>query len=204
MRSFAKPSILLPHRRRALLLRRFGRDRRGATAVEFGMIALPFIALIMAIFQQGMYFFTSEALDAAVQSAARNVYTGQAQTAGISSAANFVSTYLCPASGGTKLSSLIDCSKLFVDVRTAPTQGSFSNIDTKADFYKVGSTAQFCPGGPGDIVIVRVIYPLPVYAPGIFTGSTVTDVPNNAGVKQLLLGTAVFQNEPYANGYSGC
>lgn len=193
--------------RRPRALRRFGRDGRGATAVEFGLIAFPFIALLLALFQQGMYFFTSEALDAAVQNAARSVYTGQAQGTGVSSAASFVNTYLCPSNGGTQLSRLIDCSKVFVDVRPAPTQGSFSNIDTTADFYQSGSTTEFCPGGPGEIVIVRVIYPLPVYAPGLFPSGTVSNVPNNPGMKQLILGTAVFQNEPYSNGYvapSGC
>ena len=63
---------------------------------------------------------------------------------------------------------------------------------------------------------MRVIYPLSVIVPvlvsagsgvGLVTAGTVNNVANNPGTKQLLLGTAVFQNEPYANGYvapAGC
>ena len=211
-----KPALGIKAKIRNRVLRCFGRDKSGTTAVEFAMIAVPFFGLLMAIFQSGLYFLTSEALDAAVQNAARRLYTGQAQGNNISSAATFVSNYVCPTSGGTGLSSLIDCSKLIVDVRTAPTSGSFANIDTKADFYQAGSTPMFCPGGPNDIVIVRVIYPLSVIVPvlvsagsgvGLVTAGTVNNVANNPGTKQLLLGTAVFQNEPYANGYvapAGC
>ena len=201
----------LAHR---LLPRRFTRDTRGVTAVEFGLIAVPFLGLLLAIFQAGLSYFLSEALEAAVQNAARNLYTGQAQTAGISSASTFISNYVCPSSGGTKLSALIDCTKLIVDVRTG---SSFTTADMTADFYQASATPMFCPGGPNDIVIVRVIYPMPVYVPvivkktghdvSVMTTGTVNNVANNPGSKQLLLGTAVFQNEPFSNGYvapSGC
>lgn len=196
------------------ILTRFRRDRGGVTAVEFGLIAVPFFGLLMAIFQAGLYFFTSEALEAAVQNAARGIYTGQAQGANVASASDFVSSYLCPSNGGTKLSALIDCSKLIVDIRPAPTSGSFSGIDTNADFYQAGATTKFCLGAPNDIVVVRVVYPLPVFAPVLVTTngsdvqqSTAGTVVFNDGRKQMLLGTAVFQNEPFANKYvapSGC
>ena len=204
--SRATPSSSAKSRVRSCALKRFQQDRNGATAVEFGLVAVPFFGLLMVIFQSGLFFFTSEALDAAVQDAARKLYTGQAQGIGVNSAAAFVNSYVCPAKGGTGLFSLVDCTKLIVDVRTAPVSGSFANINTNADFYQAGSTPMFCPGGPNDIVIVRVIYPLPVIIPvitgaGVVTAGTVNDVANNPGRKQLLLGTAVFQNEPYANGY---
>jgi Flp pilus assembly protein TadG len=188
---------------RSFSLRSFGSDRRGATAVEFALIMIPFMGLLLALFQAGIVFFTSEALEAAVEDAARNIYTGNAQTTGVSSASQFVSTFLCPTTGGRKLPTYVDCSKLIVDVRTA---ASFSAGDTSADFWQAGSTQQFCPGGEGDIVIVRVIYPLPAILPAL-TGTIksfgtshaglVDTVPNNAGWKQLLIGTAVFQNEPF-------
>lgn len=204
----AKPQRFAP-------LRRFRDDRRGVTAIEFALISVPFFGLLMAIFQSGLYFFTSEALDAAVQDAARNIYTGQAQSANVTKSADFVSKYLCPQTGGTRLSTLIDCSQLVVDVRPAPNNGNYSGIDNGADFYQTGSATKFCLGAPSDIVVVRVIYPLPIFAPVVITTtgkdvrlSTAGSVSyNNAGRKQLLFATAVFQNEPYANGYKapdGC
>lgn len=195
--------------KRRSLLRIFALDRRGVTAVEFGIVGLPFFSLLLAIFQQGFFFFFSEALSAATQNAARRIYTGQVQgDSSVTDAKSFINAYVCPPNGGgTNLSSLIDCSKLFVDVRPASSQNSFSGVDTKPDFYQSPSNAKFCLGGPNDIVVVRIIYPAPVFAPGLFVGAVVSDVPNNSGIKQLLMGTAVFQNEPYANGYvapSGC
>lgn len=196
--------------RRFVLLRRFKRDRRGVTAVEFALISVPFLGLLMAIFQAGLYFFTSEALDAAVQDASRNIFTGQLQGANVTDPKVFASNYICP-----RLSSLLNCDNLVVDIRPAPSNGTFSGIDTGADFYQTGASTKFCLGAPNDVVVVRVIYPLPIFAPVVVTttgrdvqGSTAGSVVfNNAGRKQILLATAVFQNEPYANGYtapSGC
>ncbi len=168
------------------------------------MVAVPFLGLLMAIFETGLMFFNSEGLEAAVQQAARNIMTGQAQKNGVYSAATFVNTYLCPATGTRILPSFVDCTTLIVDVRTA---SSFSNASTSNSFYKTSSSHVFCPGAPSNtgspvIVVVRVLYPMPVFLPllgwfGPVMGGVVNDVPSNPGYKHLLLGTAVFQNEPY-------
>jgi Flp pilus assembly protein TadG len=42
----------------------FLRDCRGATAVEFSFLALPFLLLIMCVMQLGMYYMTQVSLDA--------------------------------------------------------------------------------------------------------------------------------------------
>lgn len=196
--------------------RRFADDVRAATAVEFALIMVPFLGLLMAIFQAGFTFFASENLQAAVQSAARRLYVGTAQGNGVNTASAFVNQYMCPSGGGGPLASFIDCSKLIVDVRVSTT-GSFTGLDTAADFYQAGATTTFCPGGPSEIVIVRVIYPFPIFLPviGTTTGhdltvvrnGSVNNVPNASGWQQLLLGTSVFRNEPYSGTYtppSGC
>jgi Flp pilus assembly protein TadG len=188
---------------RLVIWRRFKSDRRGASAVEFGLIAIPFLGLLLAIFETGLMFLNSEGLEAAVQDAARNIMTGQAQAANVSTASQFVSTYMCPSTGQRILPSFIDCTKLIVDVRTA---SNFSSADVTKSFYQTPSSQQFCPGGPGVVTIVRVLYPMPVFLPLLggtiksfapITAGIVNDVPGNAGYKHLLLGTAVFQNEPY-------
>ena len=183
------------------ILRRFNADARGATAVEFGLIGVPFLGLLLALFQTGLVFFANEGLEAAVQAAARNIYTGTAQTSGITTADQFRTNYMCPTVGPRILPSYIDCTKLIIDVRTA---NSMTGDDLSADFYN--TTQQYCPGQIGDIVVVRVIYPMPAILPIITGNSTrtisrsfaglVNNVPGNSGWKQLLLGTAVFQNEP--------
>ena len=183
---------------------RFRRDRRGITAVEFGLVAVPFIGLLAATFETGLVFFNTEGLEAAVQDASRNIMTGAAQTANITTKAAFLSTYVCPATGPRILPSFIDCSKLLVDIRTSST---FTSADLTNDFYTDTTTTSIAPGVGGNIVIVRVAYPMPVFMP-ILAGATnatiganraglVNNVPGNAGWKHLLLATAVFQNEPF-------
>ena len=184
--------------------RRFLRGREGTSAVEFGLIAVPFLGLLLAILESGLVFLNSEGLEAAVQDAARNIMTGKAQAASISTAAQFVSTYLCPTTGQRVLPSFVDCSKLIVDVRPA---ASFSAANLTNTFYRNPATLSFCPGSPGTIIVVRVAYPMTAYLPLIAvtnTGSTqtitsglVNDVPGNSGWKHLIVGTAVFQTEPF-------
>src|SRR5262245_34610674 len=56
----------------------------GASAVEFALIAAPFLALLFAILETALIFFSGQVLEAAVQDSARLIFTGQAQNAGYS------------------------------------------------------------------------------------------------------------------------
>src|SRR5262245_26255845 len=62
--------------------RRFSADTRGVTAIEFGMVALPFFAMVMAIMLIGTQYLTTHFLEYAVTEAARKLRTGEAQKAG--------------------------------------------------------------------------------------------------------------------------
>ena len=57
----------------------FARDERGATAIEFALLALPFFTLIFAILETSIVFLAGQILDSAVQDASRKIRTGQAQ-----------------------------------------------------------------------------------------------------------------------------
>ncbi|WP_338833687.1 TadE/TadG family type IV pilus assembly protein [Bradyrhizobium septentrionale] len=58
----------------------FVKDCRGATAVEFALVAAPFIALLIAILQTFLVFFAQELLEAVVQQSSRQILTGQTQS----------------------------------------------------------------------------------------------------------------------------
>jgi Flp pilus assembly protein TadG len=49
--------------KRLALTRRFARDQRGASAVEFAIVAAPFFFIIMWLLQLGIYAMTQVALD---------------------------------------------------------------------------------------------------------------------------------------------
>jgi hypothetical protein len=46
------------------------------------------------------------------------------------------------------------------------------------------------PGGPGDIVVVRLIYQWPVYV-------SLLGLADMSGDKRMLVSTVAFRNEPY-------
>jgi Flp pilus assembly pilin Flp len=166
------------------LVRRLLRQDDGAAAVEFAMVAAPFLAIIFAIIETCIVFFASQTLEAAAADAGRLVMTGQAKTF---DAAKFKETACA------KIVAILDCSKgIMVDVRKF---SSFSAVDTAKPIDANGNvnfTPQYDPGGPEDIILVRLIYQSPVW----FTlfGYNLANV---SGGKYLMVATSAFRNEPY-------
>jgi Flp pilus assembly protein TadG len=156
----------------------------GTTAVEFAIVAAPFIALLMAILQVGVVFFAQQVLQTATNQAARLIMTGQAQT-GNMTAAQFQQT-IC-----TDATSLFNCSGIFVNVQTFSTFSGVSMTNPVQNGTFSNSNLQYTPGGSGDIVVAQVFYQWPVYLGPL--GFNISNLNNN---KLLLVGTAAFRNEP--------
>jgi len=173
---------------RALLLRRFVEQRRATSSVEFGLVAAPFVALSVGIMQTAMVFFSSQTLETAAAIAGRLIMTGQAQTQGWN-AAQF-KQQVC-----SQITALINCqSSVYVDVET---YSSFSAANlglpiTGGNFNT--SSLGYNPGGPGDIVVVRLYYQFPLYVQLLGLNMS-----NMSGNTDLLAATSVFKNEPYAS-----
>ena len=172
----------------ATAVRRFVRRKDGSVAVEFAMVAAPFFALLFAIMETAIVFFAGQALETAVGDSARLIMTGQAQGAGFDAAA--FKNAVCG-----KIYGLFNCQNgVFVDVNTFT---SFSNVTMPTPVDGAGkfqNDFNYNPGGPGDIVVVRLFYQYPVYVS--LLGFNLSNV--NGG-KRLLAATAAFRNEPYAN-----
>src|SRR5688572_32590660 len=58
----------------------FAGDKSGASALEFALVATPFLLLIFAALEVGLVYFANFTLENAVSRGARLVRTGQAQT----------------------------------------------------------------------------------------------------------------------------
>jgi len=63
-------------------LRRFLRDRHGATALEFGLVALPFLVVILQVLELSLVFLVYAQLDTALANASRSIRTGALQKGG--------------------------------------------------------------------------------------------------------------------------
>lgn len=57
----------------------FARDRQGAAAIEFAIVAPLFLALMFSTFEVGWFYFVNSVTDAATISASRLIRTGQVQ-----------------------------------------------------------------------------------------------------------------------------
>ena len=168
----------------ALIRRAFG-DESGATAVEFGILALPFIGLLVAIFETCAMFLAQEVLQTATSRAARLIMTGQAQTQSLTPE-QFRQTVCTEASG------LFDCSGVHVHVQRFASFTGVTPLNPIDDGQFDPDAVRFAAGGPGDIVAVQVFYKWPIsMGPMDLHFSTLAD-----GTR-LLVGTAVFKNEPY-------
>ncbi|WP_292523179.1 TadE/TadG family type IV pilus assembly protein [Methyloceanibacter sp.] len=169
----------------------FLRDDRGASALEFALIAAPLIMLLLGIVQVGYIYFANFALDEAVANGARLIRTGQAQTKGLDAAKfkeelckNLVGPVVC---GGVKL-----------DVRSydnfaAAASGMTAPLGADG---KINNNLTFDPGNPEDVVVVRAFYPLELgslFPSALGLGA----MANMADGNRLLVSTAAFRNEPY-------
>ena len=167
-------------------LRRFRRNRRGSAAVEFALVAPVFFALLFAIIETAIIFFAGQVLETVTQDSARFIMTGQAQTGGYSQSQ--FKTYVCG-----KISVLFDCvNGVYVDVQSYPGFSGVSindPIDGSKNFVPPNN---YSPGGPGDIVVVRLFYQWPLVVTGLGY-----NIANLSGSKRLLTATAAFRNEPY-------
>ena len=167
--------------------RRMLREQSGAAAIEFAMVAAPFLALVFAILETAIVFFAGQTLEAAAADSARLIMTGQAQTQGFDQAK--FKQAVC-----AKIYALFDCNGgLYVDVKSYPSFASVNvakPIDSSGHF-QTGSFG-YQPGGPGDIVVVRLMYQWPVVVS--LLGLNLSDT---AGSKRLLMSTTSFRNEPY-------
>jgi Flp pilus assembly protein TadG len=170
----------------ARIARHFVRRQDGAAAVEFALVAAPFLALTFAILETAMVFFAGQYLEAVASDSARLIMTGQAQTAGFSQA-DF-KTAVC-----ARVTGLFDCANgLNIDVKTYSTFSSVSNTPPVTNGQLVTTNMGYIPGGPGCIVVVSLYYQWPIYV-SMF-GDNLSSLNGN---KRLLVATSVFRNEPY-------
>ena len=90
----------------------FIKDRKAATAVEFALIAAPFLAITVALVQTFLLFFAQSMLESVVRQTSRLIMTGQVQTQQMSQ-----STFQTLVCGQGSI--LFSCANLMVDVQVA-------------------------------------------------------------------------------------
>jgi Flp pilus assembly protein TadG len=165
----------------------FAGDNSGATAVEFGLVAAPFLALIIALIQTFLVFFAQASLESVVQQSSRLILTGQVQSQKMQK--DDFKQAVCK-----QAVILFSCGGLMVDVQVANTWSSANTSAPTLTFDTRGQVTngwQFNAGAAGDIVVVRVMYQWPV-----FLGPLGFNLSNLSTGNRLIMASAAFQNEP--------
>jgi Flp pilus assembly pilin Flp len=172
------------------------RPQGGATAVEFALIATPFLAMMFALIEIMMIFFVQTTLEAAVAEEARRIRTGQVQTAS-ESKAQFKQA-ICDRMFG-----LADCNtRLFVMVQafdTPPPGGGAQPWDDGSLTPGSNDDEPYDNSTPGQMVVVRSYYVWPLLTPGmdmIQSNSNFASADLGA-TNRMLVASAAFRNEPF-------
>ena len=186
-----KPSSGGPRRVRRSL-RAFRRDQEGVAAVEFGLVAVPFFALLFAILETALVFWSTQVLETAVANASRTIYTGQFQNSNDQTSTEIGAKFKAEVCKHVVALFPCDSPAVRVDVRrftpgTPPPE--VINKDTKeineAAFGYQATKAN-------DIVLVRVAVEYPVFVSMMNSNQS-----NLANGKRLIMASATFRNEPF-------
>lgn len=183
--------------RARMLLRRLRREESGATAVEFGVIALPFLLLLFGIMSVCLFYFANFAIENAVWQAARAIRTGQLQQGkgaytGASTDADKKAAFkqaLC-----SYAPTFLDCnSKAVVIVQSNANFSGISEPSCTSDGNVINqSSAAFNAGSGSSVVLVTVCYPwnfggkLPLFKMGNLNDGSL-----------LMQASVAFRTEPY-------
>ena len=179
---------LTPHKGR---LRRFGRDARGAAAIEFAFVAGPFLFMLFAVIELALVFLVSTSLDAASDRAARRIRTGQFQTANETKVQ--FKTAVC-----SKMTWLADdcTNRLTVNVQTYTLHSQvqpYAPVEIVNGRKVLKAEANFPASMPAEtIVVVRSYYKWPLISP--FLNQALERL---EGGVALVSSTQIFRTEPY-------
>lgn len=190
--TFTIGAVLRAWRKSARSLRR---DEQGFTAVEFGMVATPFLMFLFGIINVGLMYFTTFTIENATEGAARAIRTGQIKTMGaggvLANNAEF-KKQVCD-----RVPAFVDCAgKLRIDVQVVadgatPTPPSGAN----AGVLKADNDMSY-PGAfaGGQIVLVTTFYQwdMAKILPFLNVGSS-----SMSDGSRLIRATVAFKNEPY-------
>jgi Flp pilus assembly protein TadG len=177
-----------PVKRRGLRrFRRFAKDERGSTAIEFMLLVFPFVLMLFAIIETGLSFATQQVMSNAADDLARSLRVGNLQQADVTQANVYKA--ICDSISFTVAAG---CPGLYIDLKQYPSYASVPLILPVTGGVLNTSGFSIAPGGPSTKNQIRVFYKWPVYL-NIMRKylSTIS------GGYTLLYSTLTWQNEAY-------
>lgn len=166
------------------LLKRFQKDQDGVTAIEFGMLGLPFFLIITSIIEVSLFFFAGQYLDHSVDQVARKVRVGALPSNMTQSEFKQV---IC-----NEASIMLKCNKIKVDLKVV---ASYDDIGDDSPSPVGGALDDdeygFTQPGASQIVQLTVHYTWPVLTN--FVAQHWADLDDGA----LMSSVAAFRTEAF-------
>lgn len=162
------------------------KEDRAATAVEFALVAVPFTYLLMGIIEMSLMFGGMSTLDAATNDAARLIRTGQVQQTNGDPEEMFRDK-LCESA-----QIFLNCSNIQYEVIRMDGFSNFSSFPATYDEDGNLESQGFDPGAVDDVILIRTSYRYPLMTP--FMAKLIAD---SSGNSKRLLSTVVLETEPY-------
>lgn len=170
----------------------FRREQDGVAAVEFGLVAVPFFALLFAILETALAFWSTQVLETAVANASRTIYTGQFQGTNDQTSPDIGAKFKTELCKHVTALFACDAPGVRVDVRRfTPGTPPPDVIDPVTKKINEGAFG-YEPTQAKDIVLVRVAVEYPVFVSMLNSNQA-----NLANGKRLIMGSATFRNEPF-------
>ncbi|MBX2834821.1 MAG: pilus assembly protein [Micavibrio sp.] len=160
-------------------------EKTATTAIEFGLLFIPYLMVILAIIELAIMYTSASLLEGATQSAARMIRTGQLQQSAADPQVQFRDK-LCDYA-----TVLIDCNKITVEVIPIVNFTSYEDFDPEYDEDGNLISQGFDVGSSNDKILVRASYRYRLMTP--FIGEILS---GNTGYR-LFMSTIVLQTEPY-------
>ena len=166
--------------------KRWVHRKDGTTAIEFSLLAIPYIMLSVGLIELSIMYAAASLLEGATGTAARLIRTGQVQQAISVDPEEMFRDAVCDYA-----TVLMICDDIQIEVITMDSYMDFGdmggNFDEDGNFVSSG----FDPGGVNDKVLIRVVYTYEMMTP--FVGMMLAGPDNSI----TFVSTIVLQTEPY-------
>ena len=170
----------------------FLRNRKGVTAIEFGLLAAPFFLLLLGTLEVAAMFLTETSLTQALETNVRIIRTGAAQTSAPAVTAAEFRQRVCDSM--RQILPSVDCARLYVDVRAFGSFGASSSAGGPPIVNGQFDPTQLAynPGGGDETILARAYYEYEIVTPMLSV--LMADLSNDV---RLLQTTDLFRSEPF-------
>ncbi|MGY6710375.1 MAG: TadE/TadG family type IV pilus assembly protein [Rhizobiaceae bacterium] len=173
---------------RSALLSRFVRNRKGSTAIEFTLLAIPFSMLVFAVLESSISFSAQQVMANAADDVARQYRTGQIMAGDLSK--QEVRDLIC---GRMQIVVSPGCPGLEVDFQSYSTFAEAAQVRVRFNNGDLDTTDfDIRPGAAMSKNMLRVFYRWPIVTD--FMRKSMASLPDG---KTLHFASVTWQNEPF-------